>query len=262
MSRAGMWINVYVCINFLTICVFSAILFIEYIMSQNLTKKQEDILFFIVSYINHYGKSPTLAEICDKFKKATRTIVQHLNALQNKGFIYRDKNKHRNIVLLEKKDSIFDSMERIQVTSLIGCDDASTLGRDDADDYVLISKDIRKKYGEVKACRAVGLSMEKEGIMPGNILIIKPTADIENDIKEGDIIAARIENSVVAKKISFSDETITLLPMSDSQEYKPIVLSRNDSSLSIIGKVVANIPNMNKISNEEEIIYEREDNNI
>lgn len=225
-------------------------------MSQNLTKKQEDILFFIGTYINQHGKSPMLSEICDEFKKTTRTIVQHLNALQNKGFIYRDKNKHRNIVLLEKKDPALNSMERIQVTSLIGCDDASTFGSDDIDDYILVSKDIRKKYGDVKACRAVGSSMLREGILPGNILIIKPIVDIEKDIKEGDVVAARIDSSVVAKKISFSNETITLLPMSDDPEYKPIVFSKNDSGLRIIGKMVANIPNQKKSNDEVEIIPE------
>ncbi len=218
-------------------------------MKRELTKRQEEALSFIEGYIQHNNQSPTLAEICEKLSKTTRTIVQHLDALQDKGFIYREKGKHRGIVLLKKREMFFSSMERIPITSLIGCDNACVYGDDTINDYILISNELKKKYGVLSAGRAVGLSMEAAGIRPGDVLLIKPT----NDIGTGDIVVVRLENSVLAKKIVFSENSVTLFPMSDSQEYKPLVFSRSDNSFSIIGKVVDVIANPDK--NKEEVTF-------
>lgn len=219
-------------------------------MKQKLTQKQEVILSFIKDFMADNNQSPTLAEICRKFSKATRTIVQHLEVLENKGFIHREKHQHRGIVLL-KNDNDYNSMEKIPVTSLIGCDNATTEGCDEITDYILVSKEIKNKYGKVLAGRAVGFSMQAAKIYPGDVLLIKSTNDI-NDIKTGDIVVAKVDGNVLAKKIVISEETITLLPMSDSQEYKPLVFSKTDDNLDIIGRVVDVIANQDE--NDEEVI--------
>jgi SOS regulatory protein LexA len=219
-------------------------------MKQKLTQKQEAILHFISNYIANNVQSPTLADICREFGTTTRTVVQHLEALESKKFIYREKNRHRGIILSRNEDD-FGSMEKIPVTSLIGCDNATTEGCDEVTDYILVSKEIKNKYGKVLAGRAVGFSMQAAKIYPGDVLLIKATGDIK-DIKTGDIVVAKVDGNVLAKKIVISKETITLLPMSDDKEYKPLVFSKKDDSLIIIGRVVDVIANQDK--DDEEII--------
>lgn len=201
-----------------------------------LTDKQREILEFITSYNSIHNHSPTLSEISKKFNKTRRTIAQHLEALERKGAILKT-GEFRGIILLgreSQKRLIENGMEEIAVSSLIGCDNACVFGDDQIQDYVLVSKKMIEKHGKLIAGKALGYSMIKENINPDDILLIKPTKTPKNN----EIMVIKIGEMVLAKKVRISEKTITFLPCTDSEEYKPLVFDRKDDSYEILGLVV------------------------
>lgn len=63
-----------------------------------LTKRQKELLDFIVSFIEKKGYAPSIVEIQHKFKiNSPATVHQHLKNLQSKGLIRRVPNRHRSI---------------------------------------------------------------------------------------------------------------------------------------------------------------------
>lgn len=62
-----------------------------------LTPKQLKILQFIEHFRNERGISPTLQEIADHFRVTKITIYEHINTLERRGAIKREKHLARSI---------------------------------------------------------------------------------------------------------------------------------------------------------------------
>lgn len=70
---------------------------------KDLTEKQKSILNIIEMYINDYGYPPTVRELCDlSDTKSTSTIYGHLDSLENKGYIIRQKGSARTLRLVNR----------------------------------------------------------------------------------------------------------------------------------------------------------------
>lgn len=66
-----------------------------------LSKKQEITFNAIKEYIEKYGFSPTIRELCEMVGvKSTCTIYQSLNILKRKGYINYVYNRSRTIRVL------------------------------------------------------------------------------------------------------------------------------------------------------------------
>lgn len=70
-----------------------------------LTARQEQILEFIISYSVKKGFSPSVREIMAHVRLNSESSVQfHLDKLQEKGYIRREKRRPRAIEILEFAD--------------------------------------------------------------------------------------------------------------------------------------------------------------
>ena len=69
-----------------------------------LTKKQNEVYTYIKSYMEENNRSPYIREIqqgCGIF--SYKGAVDKLLALERKGYIHRKLNKHRSIMLKDKR---------------------------------------------------------------------------------------------------------------------------------------------------------------
>jgi repressor LexA len=66
-----------------------------------LTKRQKEILDFIVAYTDEHDLAPTHEEIAAKFKISRPTAFEHVKSLQEKGRVVADRYKQRSIRLAE-----------------------------------------------------------------------------------------------------------------------------------------------------------------
>lgn len=214
--------------------------YIQYILIYTimLTEKQQNVLDTITEFISKYGKSPTIEELKELlFQKSKRGVTQYLEALEKKGFITRWYG-FRSIKL---GNSIgFQTTLNIPI---LGYANAGTplVNAEESDYGVLpISKSIiswdEKNYFVL---RVEGTSMNNfdlggKMIENGSYILIKKD---EVSLNSNDAFLFVVNNSATIKKYKNEGNALYLLPKSNDDYHKPIILSTDDNVV-VNGKVV------------------------
>ena len=204
-------------------------------MKKQLTKNQKIVLDALRSFISQKGYSPTLREIKGLLKgknlglASLNNLVQYLKALEEKNYIQRF-SKPRGIRLLE---SNIKNFVEIPLVGNADCGEPLSFADDQIEDYINVSKKIirgdKKNYFFVKA---VGDSMDKEGINDADYVLAKKIHGVEN----GDNVLVVINGLGTIKKVQKEKNKLVLTPSSTNPKHKPIVLHPDDQVL-ICGKV-------------------------
>ncbi len=222
-----------------------------------ITQKQQETLDFIRGFIARNGESPTITQLSEGLKlKSLRSVTQRLEALETRGFIKRDRFKHRGISLLNPLDSTMTpkGTERIPVIASAGCDTMQVYAQEQYDEFLMVDKELLDPRKEIVAIKAVGNSMVDSGLRNGDYALVEVTDDIQN----GDRVVAIVGDMAVIKKFKRVKGAIVLEPESKIGGYSPIILRENFGK--IFGKVERVIP-MTHRSKEVEYIYESGDEN-
>ena len=234
-------------------------------MSKKLTKRQAGVFVYIYDYIeeNHYP--PTVREIADSFGiKSTNGVVEHLKALAKKGFIEKDSFRSRAIRPLVNRDEAarvlegHEVMARVQNTQAIAMRRGTGLklsdmpvvnrsipvvGRIAAGAPIFAEQNFEESIDidpsvfcrgadDVYALRVRGTSMIGDGIMPGDLVIVRPQSTAE----EGEIIAAMLDGSATVKRYEKRKNDIYLIP--SNPEMEPIVVRPEDNvDFKILGSI-------------------------
>ncbi len=202
-----------------------------------LTFKQQRVLDAVREYINEEDRSPTLEQLRATLGfSSLRTVTQYLDILERKGYIVRRKNAARNIEL-RNVDGAWGTVS-IPVIANVGCDDLSVFAQNSnsADEFLEVDKRIvDEEEGDIVAVRAIGDSMNDAGINTGDYVLIRFT----NDVRDGDRVAAIVNDMVTVKRLERRDGMTILWPQSKDPKFKPIILK---DDFKIAGKVLCVIP--------------------
>lgn len=194
-----------------------------------LTKKQRKVFDLIESYFNKYGCSPTTTELKEALAvNSLRTVVQYLEALEKKGFIYRKHNQRRGIELANTGTTTdFDTI-LLQVVASAGCDNANVFADERVDEYITIDKNFipnGKSIKDVVVVKAIGESMREAGIDSGDYVLVEKIDTAQ--ARENDRVVAIIDDNIVIKKLHFAKNAIVLNPESKNKHYKPIIMKKD-----------------------------------
>lgn len=199
-----------------------------------LTYKQKRVLENIRLYIGAKGQPPTLEELRRNLGlKSTRTVVQYLESLEQKGYLVRRRNAWRNIEL-RNVDGGWGTVS-VPVVANVGCDDLSLFAEQQYDEFLEVDKKIVEESGDIVAVRAVGESMLDAGIRDGDYILVQFTDRVQN----GDKVAAIVGDMVTVKRYEKKNGVVILYPESKDPKYKPIVLHED---FKVAGKVLCVIP--------------------
>jgi len=196
-------------------------------MHELLSGKQSDILNFIKKQIREKGYPPTVREICAGVGlSSTSTVHGHLERMEKKGIIKRDKTKTRAIEIVE--DS-FNRKELINIP-LIGTVTAGVpiLAFENIEDTFSIPSGYVKSTKELFMLRIKGESMIEAGILNGDLAIIEK----DNTAENGEIVIALIDNDATLKRFYKEKDHIRLQPENSSMD--PIIVK----DCTILGKLV------------------------
>jgi repressor LexA len=182
-------------------------------MSDNLTKKQKQILDFLVSFVQDFGYMPTYREIAEAFDLSSpSSIHQYIKALEEKGYVTSSHNEARSIELTPKAmpapESIFlplmgvitagSPIEAVEERETLAV--PITLIDDPANSYVL---------------RVKGESMIEDGILNGDYVIVERNPSPKN----GDIVVALLDNAYATLKRFYREkDKIRLQPANSSMQ--------------------------------------------
>ena len=196
-----------------------------------LTKRQEEILNYIKSFMVSHGYPPTVREIGkDLGLSSPATIHTHLNNLAKKGFIKKEETKNRAIELLVENE-FMPKEETVADVPLLGKITAGSPieAIERPDEYFTLPSYLIPRNKQVFALNVSGCSMINAGILDGDIVIVEKT----NTARNGEIVVAMTdENEVTLKTFYKENGYFRLQPENDTME--PIIVK----DLQIVGKVV------------------------
>jgi repressor LexA len=197
-------------------------------MSEELSKNQLRILNYIKEEINVKGYPPSVREICTAVGlSSTSTVHSHLTALEKKGFINKGNNKNRAIEVIDQETAMYDLPKKEIVNiPLIGSIAAGQpiLATQNAEDLFPIPVEwVGKNQSFV--LRVKGDSMINAGIFNGDYVVIS----CQNTARNGDIVAALIDDEATLKRFYREKDHIRLQPENDNME--PIL----SSEVTILG---------------------------
>ncbi len=198
---------------------------------EKITAKQERVLNELKKYLAKKGYPPTVRELCNLTNlSSTATVQVHLDHLQEKGYIKRDKVKNRTIELLVPNEYDIKN-DTVVSLPLLG---KVTAGNpieaiERPDEYFDVPAFMINPKKETFSLNVSGDSMINIGIHDNDIVLVERTPVAHN----GEVVVAMNDNNEVTVKTFYKEnDHIRLQPENDSME--PIILN----NATILGKVV------------------------
>ncbi|MCX8009928.1 MAG: transcriptional repressor LexA [Ignavibacteria bacterium] len=204
-------------------------------MAKQITEIQKRVLDFIIEMMTTKQIPPTLAEIARKFKYKNRsTVQQHLQALEQKGFIKRNPKLARGIELTIS-DKFFIPRP---VLGEVAAGNPLVI-YPDAIDTVELPTIVRMPKDSF-LLKVRGDSLKDAYIFSGDVVIVNPNAQIT----DGQIVVAVLDDSAVVKRYFRQNGTIIL--KSENKAYKPIEIKADYEKFKIVGAVIGVYRSMKK----------------
>src|SRR5450631_1167517 len=198
-------------------------------MAKGLTKRQQMILQYVMDYVQREGYPPSIREIGRDFQIGSlRGVTVHLDALEKKGYIQRS-NTPRSIKIIHPS---LQHSDRSTMLPLLGSIAAGTPihAQEYVEDLIAVPSEMVRNIENAFLLRIKGDSMSGEGIMPRDLVVIKPQITANH----GDLVAALLGDEATVKRIHFLPNGVRLMPANPA--YNPIEVQQEDAQ--IIGKVV------------------------
>ena len=198
---------------------------------EKLTKRQEDALNFIKTYIVSHGYPPTVREIATNIGVSSPATVQaHLDSLANKGYIKKGSNKNRTIELMVENEFLPQNENVVEVPLLGKITAGNPIEAiQNPNEYFSLPAYLVPKDKEVFTLNVCGDSMLNAGILDGDIVIVER----RNTARNGEIVVAMTEdNEVTLKTFYKEDGHIRLQPENDTME--PFIFD----NVFILGKAI------------------------
>jgi repressor LexA len=201
-----------------------------------LTRRQKDVLDFLMDFIEAKGYSPSYEEIATGLKLASlATVHKHISALEAKNYLRRGFNQSRS---LEVSQKYLNECRRQRAQS--NAFEIPLLGRIAAGAPVeAIQDDQRLTFADFSgnpntfALEVRGESMIEDHICSGDYVLAERTAEV----RDGDIVVALVDGTEATLKRFFRepDGTIRLQPANSAMQ--PILVS--PAAIHIQGRVLA-----------------------
>jgi repressor LexA len=198
-------------------------------MPEPLTKIERRILNYLVDYLKENTYQPSIREIGKRFGiKSTKTVSEHLQALADKGHIERDASRSRGVRIVGM--NLYPTVLSAPLYGKIAAGEPALMREHVRDVYELdrrLAPSADSFLLEVK-----GDSMTGAGIEDGDLVVVEP-ADTD-DVRNGEIVAARIDGEAAIKRYFMRDGTVVLEPANTA--YDPIVVHEHED-FTVLGRV-------------------------
>jgi repressor LexA len=192
---------------------------------ESLTPAQQELYDWLVDYIRTNQHSPSIRQMMKAMDlKSPAPIQSRLEHLKNKGYIEWTEGKARTIRIRE-------DLRGLPILGTIAAGFVNEAFTDDVERLDLNGIPIRA--GDY-ALRVTGDSMVDAMILEGDVVIMRPVKDPQS-VREGTIVAARVESGTTLKSFHRSGNQIKLKPANPNYP----VMEFPADLVDIQGKLVA-----------------------
>lgn len=198
---------------------------------KKLPKRQQMIIDFIQSEVASKGYPPSVREIAKAVGLASASTVHgHLDRLETKGYIRRDRTKPRAIEIIDgtPNNHLRDVARYAPVLGKVTAGSPIT-AIENIEEYAPVPSSIANSSDNLFILLVEGDSMMNVGILNGDKVIVRQQSSANN----GDIIVAMTEDDEATVKRFYKEkDRVRLQPENDEME--PIYLKQ----VTILGKVI------------------------
>jgi len=178
-----------------------------------LTKRQKQIIDFIQKFTEDNGYAPSYREIGQHFGlSSTATVCEHIQTLQEKGYLKTDPNEARSIEIIDnaRAEAIF-----LTLAGLITA--GEPIEAVEQNEKIAIPKELVKDESKAYVLKVKGQSMVDEGIFDGDFVIVEKNPSPKN----GQVVVALLDNTFATLKKFYKEANrIRLQPANSAM--KPI----------------------------------------
>lgn len=200
-----------------------------------LTERQQQIYDLIKQNIQTTGMPPTRAEIAKSLGfRSANAAEEHLKALAKKGAIEMIAGSSRGIrLLLENSET--NEKEGLPLIGQVAAG-SPILAQEHIESFYQVDPHLFKPTADF-LLRVHGMSMKDIGILDGDLLAVHKTQDVKN----GQVVVARIDDEVTVKRLSRKGKYIHLI--AENTEFSPIEVNLEQQNFAIEGIAVGIIRN-------------------
>lgn len=190
-----------------------------------LTDAQQELYDWLVEYIRRNQHSPSIRQMMRAMNlKSPAPIQSRLEHLRNKGYIDWNEGKARTIRILNEARGV-------RILGSIAAGSMVEAFTDTVEHLDLATMPLKV---DDFALRVRGDSMIDALIDSGDIVIMRPVTDLRN-IRDGTIVAARVEGTTTLKYLYREGSEIVLKPANEN--YEPMRYPAKD--VDIQGRLAA-----------------------
>jgi repressor LexA len=199
-----------------------------------LTKRQKQVLDFLVGFHDKHGYSPSFEEMARSLKLTSlATVHKHISTLERKGFIRRGYNQSRSIEVVQLPKPVREQVIERHATEL------PLLGRiaagrplEAVEEKETFSLGEFARGGNRFVLQVKGNSMVEDHIMDGDFIVVEQT-QVAN---AGEIVVALVGGDDATLKRFYREPTGKIRLQPANSEMQPIIVPAQD--VKIQGRVV------------------------
>ncbi len=206
-------------------------IFSIFIIMKEITSQQQRVLDCIQIYLKKTGFPPTRADICRELGfKSPNSAETHLRALEKKGFISIESGASRGISIING-EQITKNAQEYPVIGLVAAG-SPTLAQENVEKTINCPDSFFNSSFDY-FLKVRGLSMKDAGIMEDDLIAVKKTSDVKN----GDIVIARLDDEVTIKFFNRKSPKLVELEAAND-DFENIFINLEQDELHIEGKSV------------------------
>ncbi len=182
-------------------------------MAVTLYRRQRQIVDFVKQFIQRNGYSPTLQEIADALGVSSlATVHEHLQALVKKKVIRKFEGAVRGLEIIDEKMSELNTLE-LPIMGFIAAGRPIEPYTDPNASFRIPPSMVSSKKRSF-CLQVKGDSMIEEGIFDRDFVIMEEIGN--DDVVNGDIVVALLENGLATLKRFFKEKTRVRLEPANS----------------------------------------------
>jgi repressor LexA len=199
-----------------------------------LTKRQKEVLDYLVGFLNKNGYSPSFEEIANSLKLTSlATVHKHLSTLEKKGFIRRGYNQSRSIEVMQLPKPIREQvLERHVVELPLAGRIAAGRPLEAVEEHETISLADFARGQNTYVLQVQGESMRDDHILDGDFIVVEQT-QVANP---GEIVVALVGEDQATVKRFYREPGGKIRLQPANSQMSPIIVQATD--VKIQGRVV------------------------
>jgi repressor LexA len=199
-------------------------------MKRELTDRQRQVYEFLLSFWRTNGFPPSIREVAGHFGfRSTRAVVDHLNALERKGWINRGRERSRAIEFPRERGPGAVDVVELPVVGKIAAGEP-ILAVENVIEQVAVDRSWVR--GQTPFLLKVeGDSMQDAGIFDGDYVLVSR----QDNADDNDVVVALVDDEATVKRLRRGGSSVVLEPANAA--YEPIQVPA-DRDFRVVGKVV------------------------